>query len=136
MKLESKIARAGSADEKVFNFLTDFNNFENLIPKDKVEAWESDKDWCRFKVNPIGNTGIKILEKEPFTLIKLSSLEEGKFDFSFWVQIKQAGENNCYLKLTLEVHLNAMLEMMAKKPLQEFLDKLVDQLSVYPYPET
>jgi hypothetical protein len=29
--------------------------------------------------------------------------------------------------------MNPMLEMMAKKPLQEFLDKLVDQLARYPY---
>lgn len=133
MKLESKIGHVKSSDEKVFNFLSDFNNFQHLIPQDKVQNWESDTDWCRFSVSPIGQTGIKIIEKEANSLIKLSSLEEGNLNFLFWVQLKPADESTSYIKLTLDVKLNTMMEMMAKKPLQEFLNKLVDQLVGYQF---
>ena len=133
MKLESKIGLIDSTDERIYNFLTDFNNFKHLIPEDKVENWESDENSCSFSINPIGETGVKIIEKEPYKLIKLTNLEESNFNFIFWVQLKPAGEFTTHIKLTLEVKLNQMLEMMAKKPLQEFLDKLVDQLSRYPF---
>jgi hypothetical protein len=33
----------------------------------------------------------------------------------------------------MEASLNPMLQMMAKKPLQEFLDKLIDHLSNYSF---
>ncbi len=131
MKLESKIGKVSYSDEEVYNFLTDFNNFKNLMPEDKVSNWKSDENSCSFSVNPVGKTGIKMIEKEAFKLIKLSSLENDKFNFIFWVQLKMLEEKDTRIKLTLEADLNPMVEMMAKKPLQEFLDKLVAQLEKY-----
>ena len=131
MKLESKIGKIENTDERVYNFLTDFNNFKHLIPADKIKNWQSDETSCSFTIDPIGNTGVKVIEKEPYKLIKLTNLEESKMDFTFWVQLKMLSETDTRIKLTLEANLNPMIQAMAKKPLQEFLDKLVDQLSKY-----
>ena len=131
MKLESKTGKIESTDERIYNFLTDFDNFKHLIPSDKIKNWQSDETSCSFTIDPIGNTGVKIIEKEPFKLIKLTNLEESKMDFTFWVQLKMLSETDTRIKLTLEANLNPMIQAMAKKPLQEFLDKLVDQLSKY-----
>ena len=131
MKLESKIGKIENTDERIYNFLTDFNNFKHLIPADKIKNWQSDETSCSFTIDPIGNTGVKVIEKEPYKLIKLTNLEESKMDFTFWVQLKMLSETDTRIKLTLEANLNPMIQAMAKKPLQEFLDKLVDQLSKY-----
>lgn len=133
MKLESKIGKIENSDERIFNFLSDFENIKKLVPEDKVENWESGEDWCTFNVNPVGKTGVKIIEKEEFKLLKFTSIEESQYNFFFWLQLKQVSENDTRVKLTLDVNLNAMLQMMAKKPLKEFLDKLVDQLATLPY---
>lgn len=133
MRLESKIGKIESTDERIYNFLTDFNNFRELIPSDKLQNWQADESSCRFTINPIGETGVKIIEKQPFKLIKLTGIEESKFDFKLWVQLKQLQEKDTRIKLTLEADLNPMFQMMAKKPLQEFLDKLVEQLSKYSF---
>ncbi len=133
MKLESKIGKIEYPDEQIYTFLTDFNNFKNLIPGDKITNWKSDENSCSFTINPIGETGIKMLEKEPFKLIKLTSLDDDRFHFTFWVQLKKMDEKDTRIKLTLQAEVNPMIEMMAKKPLQEFLDKLVDQLVKYTF---
>lgn len=133
MRLESKVGVIPKNDQVVYDFLADFNNFRELIPQDKIQNWQSDEDSCRFTVNPIGETGVRIIEREPHKLIKLKGIEESKFDFTFWVQLKQVAEEDTRIKLTLEADLNPMIQMMAKKPLQEFLDKLVDQLSRYSF---
>ena len=133
MKLESKIGKIENTDERIYNFLTDFDNFRNLIPSDKIKNWQSDETSCSFTIDPIGNTGVKIIEKEPFKLIKLTNLEESKMDFTFWVQLKMLSETDTRIKLTLEANLNPVIQTMAKKPLQEFLDKLVDQLTKYSF---
>lgn len=133
MRLESKIGKIASTDERIYNFLSDFNNFRDLIPTDKLQNWQADETSCRFTINPIGETGVKIIEKEPYKLIKLTGIDDSKFNFTFWVQLKQIEENDTRIKLTLQADLNPMLQMMAKKPLQEFLDKLVDQLSKYSF---
>ena len=133
MKLESKIGKIESSDERIYNFLTNFENFKNLIPPDKVRNWQSDDSSCSFTIDPIGETGVRIVEKEPCNLIKLTNLEESSLNFFFWVQLKMLSENDTRIKLTLEANLNPMMQMMAKKPLQDFLDKLVDQLTKYTF---
>lgn len=129
MKLESKIGTIDSSDEKVYNFLTNFDNFKDLIPQDKIKNWESNEDQCTFSVDGIGDVGVKIIEKEPYKLIKLTGIDQSKFDFFFWIQLKQISENDTKIKLTLKVEINMMMQAMVKKPLQQFLDTLVDQIS-------
>jgi carbon monoxide dehydrogenase subunit G len=133
MKLESKIGKLTVNDEKVYGFITNFNNFKHLIPDGKVKNWQSDENSCSFTVDPVGDIGFIIIEKQPFSLVKLGNKEGNKIEFNFWVQLKQVESNDTRIKLTMEVKLNSFMEMMAKKPLQEFLDKLVDQMEQYKF---
>lgn len=133
MRLESKIGKINSKSADIYQFLTNFDNFKNLIPEDKISDWQSNDDSCTFSVPPVGKTGFKLVEKDPYKLIKLSNLEDTSYTFLFWVQLKDLEEGITAVKLTMEVELNAMMQMMAKKPLKEFLDKLVDQLGKIKY---
>ncbi len=131
MRLESKTGLIAYSDERIYNFLTNFDNFKQLIPTDKIKNWQSDENSCRFTIDFVGDVSVKIIEKVPFKLIKLSNLEPGPYNFQCWVQLKLKSENETYIKCTLDADLNPMLQMMAKKPLQDFLDKLIDQLGEY-----
>jgi carbon monoxide dehydrogenase subunit G len=133
MKLESKIGRIEAPDEKIYNFLSNFKNFQQLIPVDKVKNWKSDENSCSFEIDYIGETGAKIMEKEPHSLIKYTNIDGSKYNFFFWIQLKRFDINDTRIKLTMETKLNPMVEMMAKKPLQDFLEKVVDQLVNYKF---
>jgi plasmid replication initiation protein len=127
-KIESKTGRVKQSDEKIYNFLSDFNNFQNLIPPDKVKNWKSTSDSCQFTVDGIGDAAMKIIEKKPFSLIKITS--EGKTPISFilWLEIKKIGEKESGIKIVIEPMVNPMIMMMVKGPLQSFVDMLVDQM--------
>ena len=133
VKLESKIGQANANDELIYIFLSDFDKIRSFIPSDKVSNWEAGDGWCTFEVSPVGKTGIKIIESEAHKLLKYANVEESQYSFNFWVQLKQIAENDTRIKLTLDVNLNPMIQMMVKKPLKEFLDKLVDQLGQLRY---
>jgi carbon monoxide dehydrogenase subunit G len=106
----------------------DFNNFKGFIPADKVEDFQSSTDHCRFKVSGIGEVGLRIIEREPFNTIKVTGDGMANQQFFLWVQLKQMAEKDTRIKLTIKAELNPMLKMMATKPLQNFLDKLVDAM--------
>ncbi len=127
-KIESKIGNINGPAERVYSFLSNFNNFKNLVPPDKVKEWHSTEDTCHFKVDGIGEAGLCIIEKEPFSTIKITGEEGSKLDFGFWIQLKEPAPNSTKIKLTIKADLNPMLKMMALKPLQTFVDSLVDQL--------
>jgi len=126
-KIESRIGEIKSNEEKIYNFLADFNNFRNLIPEDKVSDWESTEETCKFKVEGVGKVGLRTIEKEPFKLIKITSDETTPLPFNLWIQIKRVEENDSRIKITVDVDINPVMLAMVKSPLQNFVDTLVDQ---------
>ena len=47
-----------------------------------------------------------------------------------WIQLKEVGELDTRVKITLKAELNPMLNMVAKKPLTTFIETLVDKLEL------
>ena len=133
IKIESRIGLVKQPAEKIFNYISNFNNFNQLIPEDKVKDFESTDDTCRFKVEGIGQAGLRIIEKEPHKLIKISSDEETTFDLLLWIQIKEVEPGDSRIKITTEVNLNPMMATMVKKPLKNFIDTLIEQAEKISY---
>lgn len=131
LKIESKIGIINQSDEHIYNFLTDFNHFSSLVPQDRIKNWEATSDTCRFTLDRLGDIGMKIIEKEPYKLIKVTGDENSQFDFLFWIQLKRMAETDTRIKLTIHADINPMLQLMAKKPLQKFIDLMVDQIELY-----
>ena len=125
---ESRQGRIRYSDEKIYNFISNFNNFKQFVPEDKVKDFEASEDHCKFSVPNIGKIGLRIIEKVPFSTIKVSGDGMANQQFSFWVQLKRVEEDDTRIKFTITADLNPMLKMMASKPLQNFLDKLVETM--------
>lgn len=128
MRIESKIGQVNGSIDKAYDFVSDFNNFKNLIPQDRVKDFESTNESCCFSVPGLGRAGLKIVEKVRPKLVKIQSDEQTTFDFTLWIQLKQVQPNDTRAKITVEPQLNPMVEMVAKKPLKQFVDTLINQL--------
>ncbi len=130
LAIESKIGKVNKNSEIVYNFLSDFNNFTKLIPKDKVEDWNATSDFCSFKVEKAGRMSLKIIEREPNKLVKIANGEDSPYQFFFWVQIIEKEPNDTRIKLSIKAKLNPIVKAVAKNPLQNFVDTMIDQFSV------
>ena len=133
-KYTSKIGKINKSEELIYKFFTDFNNLKAVIPTDKVSDFEATEDTCKFNIEGIGQAGLKIIEKEPFKLIKITSDGKSPFSFFFWVQLKPidgSENNNTAIRLTIDANLNPMMKMMVGKHLQKGIDAMVDQIVVF-----
>lgn len=126
-KIESRIGVIKQSEERIFIFLSDFSNFKNLVPADRVKNWESTSDSCSFTVEGIGQVGLRIIEKEPNKLIKISSDGKKPVPFVVWIQIKEVADKDSRIKITADVEMNPVLSAMVKNPLKSFVDSLVEQ---------
>ena len=134
MKIESKTGRSEYPETTIYNFITDFNNFKNLIPSEQVTDWESTEESCTFKIDPVGKTGLKIVEKVPSKLVKISSVPElSQYDFSIWIQLVSSGESETKIKITIEPRVNEMILQFVKSPLKQFVDGLIDSLEKFDF---
>jgi len=135
MKIESKIGKSDSSDEVIYAFVGNFHNFKDLLPADKVSGWESSEEKCSFQVDPLGRTGLMIVEKKPFSMVKMSSDPEfSKYQFTIWIQLKKVASDDTRIKITIEPLVNKMLLPMVKVPLKKLADGLIDKMESYDFP--
>lgn len=125
---ESRIGSLKHPGKKIYDFLGDFRNFEKLLPENSVNEWEADANSCRFQIKGLGKAGMKVVQKEPEKLIKITGDGPHNIDFFLWIQLKEKAENDTRIKLTLKAGLNRMMQVMAQKPVDQFLELMVDYL--------
>ena len=126
---ESSVKAVSFAPEVIYNLLSDFNNFSDIVQNQKVKDWASTADTCRFTVDSVGEVGLRIIEREPFATIKYTADGKTPFNFYLWVQIKEVAENDSRIKLTIKAEMNPMMKIMASQPIQKFLDTLAEVIA-------
>ena len=129
LKLDSKTGKAKGSPEDVYNYISDFRNFAHLLPSDQLQNVEVTVDSLKFGINGLGNVGLKITGGNPFKQLVINAIEGSSADFTFWINIGEASGNTSLVNLTLHANLNMFLEMMAKGPLQQLVDMIVDRLA-------
>jgi carbon monoxide dehydrogenase subunit G len=125
-KLEGDKVTINKSAKEVFDFLSDFNNFQKLMPEQVVD-WKSTADECTFTIKGMATLGMKIVEKKPNSLIKVIKNGSAPFDFSLSCMIDDLGQQ-CAVQLAFDADLNPMMKMMAAKPLTNFLNILTNKL--------
>jgi hypothetical protein len=134
MKIESKIGRSACSDQQIYTFITNFHNFKELLPADKVSGWESSEEKCSFQVDPLGRTGLMIIEKKAFSLVKMSSDPEfSKYQFNIWIQLKKVQPDDTRIKITIEPLVSKLLMPMVKGPLKKLADGLISKIETYDF---
>jgi hypothetical protein len=126
-KIESDKVEINNSAERIFNYLSDFNNFGQLMPS-QVTNWQSTTDECSFTINGMATIGMKIIEKAPFSKITITSHGKVPFEFRLFVLLTEKDANNCTGQLTFESDMNPMIRMMVEKPLGNFFNMLAQKM--------
>ncbi len=144
-KYTSEIKFIDHNEEIVFNHLSNFEHLSQYIndgllqkvsqkvPQINITNFESDQDSCRFSVGGMGQSEIRIINREPFKTIKLQSSGSLPVEFTFWIQLMPVNANQTKMKLTLHAEMGMMIKMMAGNKLEEGINQLADMLTRLPY---
>jgi len=134
MKIESRIGKSTSGNKQIFEFISNFHNFKDLLPADKVSGWEASEDRCSFNVDPLGRTGLMIMQKEPHKMIKMTSDPQySKYEFNIWIQLKRVADDDTRVKITIEPKVSKMLLPMLKIPLKKLADGIVSKIETHSF---
>lgn len=117
-----------NSQEKLFNFLSDLNNFEQLMPEGKIEKWSSTSEECEFTIKGMARIGLKKESSTPNDLIKISSFGKVPFSFTLDIHLKEKEEGTeAYMIFNGDI--NPFMKMMVEKPLTNFFNILVSTAS-------
>jgi carbon monoxide dehydrogenase subunit G len=124
--IQSEKIIVNKSDEKIFNFVRNFNNFSHLMP-DQVENLKVTENECSFTIKGMPSINLKIAEKIPYSLVSMTS-ENEKASFKLNCLLENIDENNCYVQFKFDSELNSMVKMMIQKPLTNFLNTLAQNI--------
>jgi len=126
-KIESEKVIINNSSEKVYSFLSDFNNFSKLMPE-QVINWKSTESECSFTIKGMVDIKMNIAEKTPFSKVVFKSAKDFSLDFNLVCTINNVSEKSCESQLYFEAELSPFIKMMAQTPLENFVNVLVKKL--------
>ncbi len=124
----SETKRVKTSATTIFEFLSDFNNLEKLMPS-KVTNWSSTADSCSFTLDGMATLNMKTGSNKTDSLVQMVATGKNPFHYDLNNLIEAKGDNECDVRIELNADMNPMLAMMAKKPLNKFIDILVSKLA-------
>jgi hypothetical protein len=131
----SDIKTIPCGNQIIYETLSDLNNLEKLkdrIPSNKIEGFTFDSDSCSFSVQPVGKIRFSIIDREPLKTIKLIA-DQSPVEVFMWIQLRETGEQETKMKLTIKADLNPFIKPMITKPLQEGINQIANILASIPY---
>ena len=128
MHIESPAVRLRKSRQEVYEFLTRLENFEQLMP-DNIQTFEvPDPDTFRFALKGMLEMVLKRKEQNPYDQIVLGAASD-KLPFTLKADLREIGPEETEVGLSFEGEFNAMMAMMIKGPITNFLGTLSQKLS-------
>lgn len=128
MRVETPFAPVQTSAENVFNFLNNIANFEKLMPENISKFELINEDRFLFALKGMPEIVLQKNEVKANEYVLLGAASD-KLPFTLKGDIKSVGVGQTEVQLIFEGEFNAMMEMMIKTPITNFIHTLSDNLS-------
>lgn len=128
MNIESEKRIVSKNIKDVYAFITDLKNFEKLMPEsiDKFEV--IDQDTFLFALKGMPQIVLKRKEELAYNKLVLGAASD-KLPFTLTADLMDITESETEVGLVFEGEFNAMMAMMIKNPITNFIGALTENLS-------
>ena len=156
-KFESTVKQIHSPQAAVYKKLSDLNSLVTIqqrasdpafveqlrasgqVPEDKItqiqEALQRlviTTDAITYPGSPVGDVTLRIVERDEPKCVKFE-VQGAPIQGNLWIQVLPTSTYESKLRCTIGAELNFLMKQVAKKPLQEGVEKLADMLAMIPY---
>ncbi len=126
MNIEGNNITVNKSQEDLFNFLTQLENFKQLMPEN-TEKFEVDGESFIFGLKGMPEIRLVMKEKTEFSNVTLGAASS-KLPFTLAADIEAVSDSQSKAQLKFESSFNPMMAMMVKKPLTSFINTLTENL--------
>lgn len=126
-KFESEQVLLEADAVTVYDFLSDFRNFGDLVPE-QVSNWQADDSSCSFTIQGVASLSMCINEKTPYSKIHIVSCGKNPVEYTLDCFIFEEAQGGCSAKLEFNAQLNPFMKAVASRPLQSFVSLMAQKL--------
>ena len=125
--IESKKVEVNCSAEECFKFLSDMNNYKQILPDDKITDWSSTETSCFFKIQNTYTLELLLKNSEPNKKIHIISGPGSPIKFDLDMVIED-NNKTCNAQLICEADINQFLKLIIEKPLYYLFNHMADKL--------
>lgn len=118
--IESKVT-VNKPLEKVYEFLSDLNNHQQLMPEN-IYNWSSTEDEAKFTIQNMAKLALKVSSRKKNAEIIAIPSEETPFALELKWSVSDKGDGKTEALHSISAELNMMMKMLASGPLQKLVD--------------
>ena len=130
MKFTGDPQTINASRKEVYEFLSDFNNFQKLMPE-QVTDWNSTSESCSFTIQGMTSLTLVYKLREPYDTVEVEP--EGKTPLNFKLMIKLFNSEKEMNKTTgiveIDADLNPMMAMIARRPFENLVNVMAEKLN-------
>lgn len=123
----SNIIEIETSVEQVFSFLEILPNLGTIMP-DQIENWKSNDEECSFFIKNLGDLGLKKGKFISSEQIRFPSSENSRVKFDLIFHLIPSDNDKYKTSFEVMAEMNPLVEMMAKRPLTNFVNLLITKL--------
>ena len=127
MNLSSKTIVLEKTPQEVCDFLSNVENFEQLMPENITKFEKIGDNAFIFALKGMPEIALELKEINPPNQVILGAKSD-KLPFTLTANIEAQGEQGSATTLDFSGEFNAMMAMMIKGPIKSFLGTLSDKL--------
>ena len=127
LKIETQKIVVNVKGERCIKYLSNLNNYKNLLPKEKIKNWNSNENFCVFKIKNSYTIEI-IKEKISDNGIQLKSGTRSPFSFNILVEIKDQTGSKCIAQIKCGANINPILKTLVGNPINELFNFMANRI--------
>lgn len=108
-------------------FFSNVSNLREIMPE-QVQDWQSDENSCSFFIQNLGQLSMQKGEFSFPDAYSFQSTEISKVKFALGFHFKPDSDTSSIGFFELDADMNPMVEMLAKRPLSNFVNILTENL--------
>lgn len=128
MKIESPKISVSKSDKDLFDFLTNVENFEKLMPQNIAKFEMLSEKRFIFALSGMPEITLELKDQTPFSKVVLGAASSKLPAFTLTALISNTGDSTSEAQLVFEGEFNAMMGMMIKGPITNFVNTLAENL--------
>lgn len=134
--ISSDTHQMSSDIKRIFEFLSNFENFGSILPDDKVDNFQFTENECSFNIKGITPMTIRLTEKVPFQYIVFTSEGLARFNFRLRAEFSGDPDQPGQCRIDLAGDLNPFIKAMAEKPLAGLVNTMALKLAQLQLPSS
>lgn len=117
-----------SSSRALFELLSDFRNFPQILPMERISEFKAEQGTCTFNIQGIAALHVNIESASPFKEIMYRITGPAKSELKLLMKLT-GDEGKGTNELELAAHLNPFLKVMAEKPLKTLVATIAEKVA-------